>query len=64
MHENLGNHCGSFNGGEDVQGTAALWIGGDVDGGLIVCDVLRQAQYLLNPGSDLRSQFSVPGVGG
>jgi len=30
--QNLADHGGGFNGGEDGQGAAALWARGDVDG--------------------------------
>ena len=32
VRENLGNHGGIFDGGEDGQRAAALWTGGEVDG--------------------------------
>ena len=30
--QNLADHCGVFNGGEDGQGPAALWARGEVEG--------------------------------
>ena len=32
VRENLADHCGIFDGGDERQLTAALWTGSDVDG--------------------------------